>query len=352
MKIKTTIISDFANRLRYTQTSNLPENVIVDHVNKEYNINANPYHILFDIIFWNTPPFVYNVVKLSLKHQFGYDMTLDNLAKAIEKLDLKIIPTKYRNTNLFKILHPCIDVSLRTDFTKVIDILLCRAFDEEDSYFNTFFPDYPTSNMVKLLNPNQHMFLVMISNVDAILSGSFAMSMYGDIYRTDIKDFDLLVDYKYLPNDILDLVNEELTYNKIVGKDRIKTEQEVKSKFVTCEFFNKLNKIFHNKLEIQSAVVDRVAEYDNVTKVTFIIKYEDIEFDLIFRTNVEYETFNIPIQTGLGEILYEGKVKVQDINEVLFTKRLLGRPKDFQDLINFKPYKRLYNNNKCVVNYG
>lgn len=177
------------------------------------------------------------------------------------------------------------------------------------------------------------------------------MSMYGFVYRETIKDFDLLVDYKHLPDDILEIINDELTYNKIVGKDRIKTQEEVKQRFINCDFFDKLNVIFYDKLEVKAAVIDVVAEYDNITKITFILKYGDIEFDLIFRGNLKYETFSMPVFNGLGKILYENTSKVQDINEILFTKRLLGRPKDFQDLINFKPYTRLNNNGKCIVNY-
>lgn len=79
MKIEATKIYDFAKRLRYSPSDNLPDNIIVDHVNKEYNTKAFPYNVLFDIIFWNTPQFVYNVVKSSLKHTFGYSMTLSNI---------------------------------------------------------------------------------------------------------------------------------------------------------------------------------------------------------------------------------------------------------------------------------
>ena len=51
MKIEATKIYDFAKRLRYSPSDNLPNNIIVDHVNKEYNIKAIPYYVLFDIIF-------------------------------------------------------------------------------------------------------------------------------------------------------------------------------------------------------------------------------------------------------------------------------------------------------------
>lgn len=351
MEIEAIKIYGFAKRLRYSPSDNLPDNIIVDHVNKKYNTKTFLYHVLLDIIFWNTPQFVYNVVKSSLKHILGYNMTLSNIVYAIHELDLELNITKYRNNNLHNLLHPCINSSIRNDFKKIIEILFCKAFDEEDSYFNVYCPVISSNNISNLLTPNEHRFLTIINNIDAILSGSFAMSMYGFVYRETIKDFDLLVDYKHLPDDILEIINQELTYNKIVGKDRIKTEEEVKQKFINCDFFDKLNTIFYDKLEVKAAVIDRVAEYDNITKVTFIIKYENIEFDLIFRTNIKYETFSIPICDGFGKILHNGEVKVQDINEILFTKRLLGRPKDFQDLINFKPFSRLNNNSKCVVEY-
>lgn len=351
MEIDADKIYKFANRLRYSPSDNLPDNIIVDHVNKEYNTKAFSYDVLFDIIFWNTPKFVYNVVKSSLKHTFGYSMTLSNIFSAINELDLELDTTRYRNNNLHKLLHPCIDSTLRTDFKKVINIILCKAFDEEDSYFNVCCPVISNNNISNLLTLNEHLFLNIINNIDAILSGSFAMSMYGFVYRKTIKDFDLLVDYKYLPNDILEIINDELTYNKIVGKDRIKTQEEVYRRFIDCEFFDILNRIFYNKLEVKAAVIDVVAEYDNITKITFILKYDDIEFDLIFRGNLKYKTFSIPLYNEFGKVIYENTSKVQDINEILFTKRLLGRPKDFQDLINFKPYTRLNNNGKCVVNY-
>lgn len=226
MKIEATKIYDFAKRLRYNPSDNLPDNIIVDHVNKEYNTKAIPYYVLFDIIFWNTPSFVYNAVKLSLKHQFDYSMTLSNIASAIKQLDLIINPTKYRYNSLFKLCHPCIDVSLRTDFKKVIDILLCKAFDEEDSHFNVYCPVVSSNNLSNLLTSNEHRFLTIINNIDAILSGSFAMSMYGFVYRETIKDFDLLVDYKHLPDDILEIINQELTYNKIIGKIELKLKKK------------------------------------------------------------------------------------------------------------------------------
>ena len=352
MEIDADKIYEFAHRLRYTPVNNLPIGMCVDHINKEYDKNKDIYNILFDILFWNTPSFVYNVVKTSLKNCFDYDMTTYHLFEAIIFSDnITINSTKYRNADINRILHPCIDANLRNNFGKVMTILFSKAFDKEDNHFNTSFPKDYNTNLARLLSVTQHAFLHTIREIDAIISGSFAMSMYGFVYRTSMKDFDLLVDYKYLPDDILEIVNEELTYNKIVGKDRLKTEETVKEKFINCYFFGILNERFYNKLEVISAVIDRVAEYDNITKVTFILKYGSVEFDLIFRNNIAYEIFNIPVCNGLGEIIREGQVKAQDINEILFTKRLLGRPKDFQDLINFKPYTRLNNNGKCIVNY-
>lgn len=351
MKIKATKIYDFAERLKYIPSYNLPDNIIVDHVNKEYNVKALPYYLLFNIIIWNTPTFVYNILKTSLKNCFNYSMTDYHLVEAVLFTDDIVYTTKYRNSNLYKILHPCIDSTLRTNFTKVIEILFSKVFDEKDNYFNSNYHNVKTINRPNILTEEQYMFLESISNIDVVLSGSLAMSMYGSVYRTNIKDFDLLVDYKHLPNDIVEILNENLTYNKTVGKDRFKTEEEIKDKFIDCDFFSKLNKIFYYKLKVISAVIDRTTEYDNVTKLTFVIKYNNIEFDLIFRDNIKYELFYMPLCDELGKVFHECKVKVQDINDILYAKKLLERPKDFQDLINFKPYTRLNNNGKCVVNY-
>lgn len=351
MKINTNDIYEFADRLGYISTNNLPDNIIVDHVNKEYNIEYPIYYVLFDIILWNTPTFVYNILKTSLKNCFNYSMTDYHLVEAVLFIDDIVYTTKYRNSNLYKILHPCIDFTLRTNFTKVIEILFCKVFDEKDNYFNSNYHNVKTINRPNIFTEEQYMFLESISNIDVVLSGSLAMSMYGSVYRTNIKDFDLLVDYKHLPDDILEIINDKITHNKIVGKDRFRTEEEIKDKFINSDFFSKLNKIFYYKLKVISAVIDRTTEYDNITKLTFVIKYNNIEFDLIFRDNIKYELFYMPICDGLGNIINGCKVKVQDINDILYAKKLLERPKDFQDLINFKPYTRLNNNGKCVVKY-
>lgn len=340
MQIETNKIFKFANRLRYIPVDNLPIGMCVDHVNKEYDKNNDIYNILFDIILWNTPQFVYNVIKLSLKNCFGYDMTNCNLTKAILFSDNIIISsTKYRNSDINRILHPCVDTSLRSNFGKVMTILLSKAFDEKDGYFN------PTKDKSIINFKFEHIykrFLINASYKDLTLSGSNALAFYGEVFRNEIKDFDFLVDDNYLPKEIYDIVNEEISYNKIIGKDRIKVENKVKELFENSRFYNELSVILDNKLSILAAVIDRVAEYDNLTKVTFILKYRDIEFDLIFRHNLEFNTTNIDDYT----------IRIQNINDILYAKKLLGRPKDFQDLINFKPYSKLNNNFKCVVNYG
>ena len=340
MQIETNKIFKFANRLRYIPVDNLPIGMCVDHVNKEYDKNNDIYNILFDILLWNTPQFVYNVIKLSLKNCFGYDMTNCNLTKAILFSDNIIISsTKYRNSDINRILHPCVDTSLRSNFGKVMTILLSKAFDEEDGYFN------PTKDKSIINFKFEHIykrFLINASYKDLTLSGSNALAFYGEVFRNEIKDFDFLVDDSYLPKEIYDIVNEEISYNKIVGKDRIKVENKVKELFENSRFYNELSVILDNKLSILAAVIDRVAEYDNLTKVTFILKYIDIEFDLIFRHNLEFNITNIDDYT----------IRIQNINDILYAKKLLGRPKDFQDLINFKPYSKLNNNFKCVVNYG
>lgn len=135
MQIKASKIFEFAHRLRYTPVNNLPIGICVDHVNKEYDKNNDIYNILFDILLWNIPLFVYNVIKTSLKNCFDYDITNYYLAKTILFSDnITINSTKYRNADICKILHPCVDVSFRNNFGKVMTILLSKVFDEEDNY--------------------------------------------------------------------------------------------------------------------------------------------------------------------------------------------------------------------------
>lgn len=340
MKIEATKIYDFAKRLRYSPNSNLPDTIIVDHVNKEYNIKALPYNILFDIIFWNTPKFVYNIVKSSFKNQYNCDINMSNLIDIIKNLKLDIKPSKYSSSSIYTILHPCVDISLRSNFIKVIDILLSKVFNAEDSYFNTNIKYLPEININKcFVKHNDFVYRANRSNM--ILSGSIALANYGSIYRAGIKDFDFVISDKYLPKEVYDIVNREITYNNIVGKDTVKTEKEVKNIFENSKEYKTINSNFDNKLNLISAVIDRVAEYDSITKVTFILSYEDIEFDLIFKHDINCKTINIENTT----------IKVEDINDLLYAKKILGRPKDFQDLINFKPYNKLNNNFKCVINY-
>lgn len=347
MKIEDTRIYNFAKRLGYSLNSNLPDNIIVDHVNKEYNAKAFKYDILFDIIFWNTPPFVYNVVKSSLKHTFGYNMTVSNIVYAINKLDLEIIPTKYRYTNLYNLLHPCVDTSLRTDFKKVIDIILCRVFDEEDSYFNIYI-DKPS--LYFKYNDIFKKFAIASESKNLILSGSNALSHFGRVYRDKIKDFDFVIDNSYLPKEICNIINENIMYNKIIGKDRIKIENRIKDIFRNSNFYKELSTIFDNSLNILHTEIDRTSNYNNI-KVVFTFSYKDIEIDLIFKPNVKYETFVISIFNESNKCVCESKFKIEDINDIIYAKKLLGRYKDFQDLINFKPYTRLNNNGKCVIDY-
>lgn len=62
------------------------------------------------------------------------------------------------------------------------------------------------------------------------------------------------------------------------------------------------------------------------------------EFDLIFKSE-----FNRRLRPLLG-------CYVQEISDQFYAKTLLGRPKDYRDLINFVPYDRdiTYNDTKMI----
>lgn len=342
-------ILNFAHRLNYTSDMSLPSTTIVDHVNKKYNIYADIHHILFDIIFWNTPEFVYNAIKESLYYQYSKSMTLDNIDEALKNIKINNIVGQYRTKSLSSILHPWVNINYRTNFRLVINNLFSKVFDKYDTYFNKDENAVPLT--INTLTQTQIDFINIIADTDLILSGSLALWMYGSVYRKEIKDFDFILSTVYLPDDLLNLINETINNKHISFKDKVKAEEEIKTKFVKCRFYSKLNKLFNNKLKVSKVVIDRISEYDNIAKATFSIIYNYIEFDIIVRENVIYKHKMFPVTERNSNVLYGKKIKVQNVNDILYTKRLLGRIKDFKDLMMFKPHFTLVPDVKCQVKY-
>lgn len=328
-------------RLGYSPTYNLSRAIITDHINKKYNQLVRPTEVLFDIILWNTPICVYNLLKQSLSNQYNIDISTETLANMFG-CGYYNISTKYRNEDIFKILHPYINRKLLNKFDTTLEILMSKVFDEEDNYFNK---KKDTSNLVKeplkYIGSKFEDFINKITELDVVLSGSIAIAVYGTIYRNSIKDFDFIVDSKYLENNILNTVTDEITTNNVVGKRRIAAEKYIKDNFINTDFYKQLYSVFGDNIIFKSAMIDRVSQYDCESKCCLTFIYKDIEFDLLFKDSVR--SIQKPINNKI--------IKIQDINDAIYAKHLFCRPKDFVDLINFTPYEHYHNCGKCVVNY-
>lgn len=329
MKIDDNKIYSLINRLNYTRSKQeMLNDEIVNHIKKVYNPNAYLYSIMMDIIFYNTPKSIYNLVNYALNNCYNKELTVINLLNIFEKIDIKLTE-EYRNINLIQTLHPWINKELQYDINKVLTILLSKALDDKDNYFNKCSFIEQKINPFDIIEKYED-FIKKIKQFDFALSGSIALSFYGDVYRTYVKDFDFVANSNLLGTEILNNINNEIQLNNIVGKNRLQIETYLKSVFPRTELGKRMKDIFGNDLELLTCIIDRVSQYDSITKATFIFKYKEIEFDIIFKDNFNYNNFNISV----------GNIKVQTLEDIIYNKKLLSRYKDFKDLINFKPYNK------------
>lgn len=329
-------------RIGYTAGSSLSRFILADHINKVYNNLLRPTEVMFDVILWNTPTCVYNLLKQSLSNQYNFYMDIQVLADMLGSGYYKYT-NNYRDSDVFKVLHPYLNRELLNKFDTVLEILVSKAFDKEDNYFNK---KKDTSNLVKeplkYINDKFREFISKIVDLDVVLSGSLAIATYGTIYRDNIKDFDFIVDSRHLGDDILSTVSDEIAINNVVGKRRIAAEKYIKDNFINTDFYKQLYTAFGDELIFKSAMIDRVSQYDCESKCCLTFIYKNIEFDLLFKDNIR------SIQKHIGDKV----IKIQDINDAIYSKHLFCRPKDFVDLINFTPYEEYFNSGKCVVNYN
>lgn len=342
MKISNKDVYDFIQKVNYKKGDNdMPINIIVDHVNKIYNPNSNVIAVMIEIIFFLLPPSIYNMVKISLKNQYNLNMSIRNIVEKI--LDINIdITTNYRHSDIFTILHPWIARHLRNSFKNVMEILLSKVFDNKDNYFNKISNTSPIKILHNSTNDEIKLFQTMY-NLDAVLTGSNALSFYGNVYRDKIKDYDFILLLDKLGDILKEYVVNEITNNNIVNKHRSEIENKLKELFFSCELGVELKSILGSDLKLIGCNIDRTSQYDFENKVTFIFDYKGIEFDLLFKENVEYNT--------ILDKEHNISINVQNIEGIIQSKRLLSRHKDFQDLINFKPFKRYTTTNECKIVY-
>ena len=315
----------------------------VDHINKIVCVE-NPNSSLavleacVDILFWNTPICFRNFFKEAYIRETQEDIDIYNFADYLIRVlkNITELPHYHRNKDIYTLFHPWINRDLVNNLYNASIILVSKMFDDEDNYFrkeNNSNPYVVNANSLdrKLIN-------CICIDFGGCITGSLALSCYGTVYRESFHDIDFLVSTEHLTDEINQILDYEIEHNKIVGKCRIEVENKVKTLFEYTNIVQALKNLY-NDVQIKACFIDRVSEYDEYVKCTFILLIDGKEYDLIFKSDI-CRRFMQYLDTF-----------VQDVGDILYSKTLLGRPKDYRDLINFKPYNynAIFKNSKCIT---
>ena len=316
----------------------------VDHINKIVCIaNTKSTRAIFEacvaILFWNTPICFRNFFKEAYPRKTQEDISVYDFADYLIYVLKCITELNYchRNKDFYTLFHPWINRNLVNNLYNASVILVSKMFDDEDNYFRKENNSNPY--IIDVENLDRKLIDCICNDFGGCITGSLALSCYGTIYRESFHDIDFLVSTEHLTNEINQILDYEIEHNKIVGKRRIEVENKVKTLFECTNIVHALKNLY-NDVQIKGCFIDRVSEYDEYVKCTFILIIDGKEYDLIFKSDI-CRRFMQSLDTF-----------VQDVGDILYSKTLLGRPKDYRDLINFKPYNTYditFRNSKCIT---
>ena len=315
----------------------------VDHINKiVYGENPNSslavLEVCVAILFWNTPICFRNFFKEAYLKETKEEIDVYNFTYYLYKVlkDITELHTYNRNKDIYTLFHPWINRNLINNLYNASIVLVSKMFDDEDNYFRKENNSNPYIVDVNSLDRK----LINCISIDfgGCITGSFALSCYGTVYRESFHDIDFLVSTEHLTDEINQILDYEIEHNKIVGKRRIEVENKVKTLFECTNIVQALKNLY-NDVQIKACFIDRVSEYDEYVKCTFILLIDGKEYDLIFKSDI------------CRRFMQSFDIFVQDVGDILYSKTLLGRPKDYRDLINFKPYNYdvTFQNSKCIT---
>lgn len=315
----------------------------VDHINKIVCI-ANPKstHAILEacvaILYWNTPICFRNFFKQAYLRETQEEISIydfaDYLVHVLE--NITELHYYYRNKDIYTLFHPWINRNLVNDLYNASIILVSKMFDDEDNYFRKENSNNPC--IIDVDSLDRKLIDCICNDFRGCITGSLALSCYGTVYREFFHDIDFLVSTEHLTDEINQILDYEIEHNKIVGKRRIEVENKVKTLFKHTNIFQALKKLYNN-VQIKNCSIDRVSEYDEYVKCTFILLIDEKEYDLIFKSYI------------CRRFIEQLNTFVQEIEDILYAKTLFGRPKDYKDLINFKPYNYdvTFQNSKCIT---
>ena len=259
----------------------------VDHINKIVCIaNTKSTRAIFEacvaILFWNTPICFRNFFKEAYLKETKEEIDVYNFADYLYKVlkDITELYTYNRNKDIYTLFHPWINRNLVNNLYNASIILISKMFDDEDNYFRKENNSNPYIVDVNSLDRK----LINCISIDfgGCITGSLALSCYGTVYRESFHDIDFLVSTEHLTDEINQILDYEIEHNKIVGKRRIEVENKVKTLFECTNIVQALKNLYNN-VQIKACFIDRVSEYDEYVKCTFILLIDGKEYDLIFQ---------------------------------------------------------------------
>lgn len=329
---------DFINRLNYIIIYGSINSV--NHINKiiymkDKGDNSVLIRAVTAILFFNTPVCFLTFFKNKFEKEFKESFAKYKFSCILsDKLhEINNITKAYINTNIYSAFHLFHNDNIKLD-KDIYNCLLGKMFNKDDNWFGNniedksivkWIPSYYTNKIVKLI----------CDKYEGCITGSVALSYYGEVYRDKVKDIDLAINTKYLEKDINDIIDNQI-HNKVIGKETIQIEEKLKDLFKQTALCKDILELIPN-VYIKNISIDRVFEYDNYVRCNVILKGNSGYYDLMFKTNINRHY-------DINKDIY-----IQELPDIIYFKRVLNRPKDFRDLINFKLFNRniIYKDKRC-----
>lgn len=317
-------------------------------VTMKYNAPDNLlWYYLIETALSYCPPCVSNFFNRSYKHKYGHTPTnLDLLDKMVLGYYTELVGS-YRHisevyVNMNVTFHPYVNRTLLNNFDVASKMFIEKLLDNNDNYFNVNHEQKLVSqdDITKIIEEKLP-FLEIIMNYGGALGGSVALAHYGSVYRGTIHDIDVILPMTALSKELIQLIDETFQI-RVMNKEKRNKEKIVPKLFEQTELYKEIYELSDGLILIKNFNIDQISEYDKVARGVIILTIKGKDYDLIFRETVNTTKFTNN-KTGFS-------YNCQSLIDSFDTKRLLGRPKDFQDLINFVPYDRniTYNDTKMI----
>lgn len=253
---------------------------------------------------------------LSMAMVNGYHACKEKDEDLISDLDMSVV------------FHPHINVTLLDNFDYASYLFISKLLDDSDTYFNQHHTPRRVNNedIRKAILDNIKV-IEVIDKYGGVVGGSLGLAHYGNVYRNGFHDIDFILPLDALTSELIATI-DEVAKIPIINQEKRDKEKIVPKLFMETQLYKDLASVAKD-IEVVGFNIDQISNYDKVAKGVVILSIDGKDYDLIFRKEV---TFVVTSCNG-------HRYKCQSLQDSIATKRLLERPKDLQDLINFKKYE-------------